>query len=115
MTVEFMDVMVNWFKVIMYSDNYNPIDHSHVGDEEGLWENEKVFKMHSRKLAAEHPLQDLRGESNYHGKKGIKAESPMLLDASTINSRRGFSLTRVIHSMTNAHADIWIIDFNTLT
>src|SRR5687767_15618834 len=49
-----------------------------------------------RKLAAERPLKDIRDEYNYPKKKGIKDECSRLLEASTMKSRRGFAIQRLM-------------------
>src|SRR5437660_1684583 len=61
------------------------------------------------------PLKDIRDESNYPKKKGIKDECSRLLDASTMKSRRGFAIQRLMNAMRQAHADGWFIVFDTLT
>src|SRR5207244_9519239 len=68
-----------------------------------------------RKLAAERPLKDIRDEYNYPKKKGIKDECSRLLEASTMKSRRGFAIQRLMNAMRQAHADGWFIVFYTLT
>src|SRR5262249_60421757 len=66
-----------------------------------------------RKLAAERPLKDIRDEYNYPKKKGIKDECSRLLEASTMKSRRGFAIQRLMNAMRQAHADGWFIVFDT--
>src|SRR5699024_11643376 len=68
-----------------------------------------------RSLAAERPLKDIRDEYNYPKKKGIKDECSRLLEASTMKSRRGFAIQRLMNAMRQAHADGWFIVFDTLT
>src|SRR5207237_1278361 len=64
------------------------------------------------KLAAERPLKDIRDEYNYPKKKGIKDECSRLLEASTMKSRRGFAIQRLMNAMRQAHADGWFIVFD---
>src|SRR5204863_4475483 len=64
---------------------------------------------------AERPLKDIRDEYNYPKKKGIKDECSRLLEASTMKSRRGFAIQRLMNAMRQAHADGWFIVFDTLT
>src|SRR5438093_7713707 len=45
--------------------------------------------------------------SNYPKKKGIKDECSRLLEASTMKSRRGFAIQRLMNAMRQAHADGW--------
>src|SRR5262245_62283687 len=75
---------------------------------------EPLFRS-CRKLAAERPLKDIRDEYNYPKKKGIKDECSRLLEASTMKSRRGFAIQRLMSAMRQAHADGWFIVFDTLT
>src|SRR5207248_9041078 len=75
------------------------------GDEKWFLENEKTVTQFCRKLAAERPLKDIRDEYNYPKKKGIKDECSRLLEASTMKSRRGFAIQRLMNAMRQAHAD----------
>src|SRR5262249_9989169 len=68
-----------------------------------------------RQLAAERPLKDFRGEYNFPKKKGNKDGCSRLLEASTMKSRRGFAIQRLMNAMRQAHADGWFIVFDTLT
>src|SRR5436189_5475957 len=77
-------------------------------------ENEKTVTQFCRKLAAERPLKDIRDEYNYPKKKGIKDECSRLLEASTMKSRRGLAIQRLMNAMRQAHADGWFIVFDTL-
>src|SRR5207302_6440044 len=65
-------------------------------DEKWFLENEKTVTQFCRKLAAERPLKDIRDEYNYPKKKGIKDECSRLLEASTMKSRRGFAIQRLM-------------------
>src|SRR5437660_9723566 len=87
------------------------IDHRPEGDEKWFLENEKTVTQFCRKLAAERPLKDIRDEYNYPKKKGIKDECSRLLEASTMKSRRGFAIQRLMNAMRQAHADGWFIVF----
>src|SRR5437588_9227842 len=78
---------------------------SDLGDEKWFLENEKTVTQFCRKLAAERPLKDIRDEYNYPKKKGIKDECSRLLEASTMKSRRGFAIQRLMNAMRQAHAD----------
>src|SRR5205823_588312 len=73
---------------------------------------EKTVTQFCRKLAAERPLKDIRDEYNYPKKKGIKDECSRLLEASTMKSRRGFAIQRLMNAMRQAHADGWFIVFD---
>src|SRR5438874_12847255 len=75
----------------------NTIDHRPEGDEKWFLENEKAVTQFCRKLAAERPLKDIRDEYNYPKKKGIKDECSRLLEASTMKSRRGFAIQRLMN------------------
>src|SRR5258708_3009676 len=96
-------------------DINNSIDHRTEGVEKWFLENEKTVTQFCRKLAAERPLKDIRDEYNYPKKKGIKDECSRLLEASTMKSRRGFAIQRLMNAMRQAHADGWFIVFDTLT
>src|SRR5205814_8589688 len=65
--------------------------------EKWFLENEKTVTQFCRKLAAERPLKDIRDEYNYPKKKGIKDECSRLLEASTMKSRRGFAIQRLMN------------------
>src|SRR5947208_14688375 len=60
-------------------------------------------------------LHDALPIYNYPKKKGIKDECSRLLEASTMKSRRGFAIQRLMNAMRQAHADGWFIVFDTLT
>src|SRR5688572_32984811 len=79
-----------------------PIYHRPEGDEKWFLENEKTVTQFCRKLAAERPLKDIRDEYNYPKKKGIKDECSRLLEASTMKSRRGFAIQRLMNAMRQA-------------
>src|SRR5258708_31757033 len=64
-----------------------------------LFRSEKTVTQFCRKLAAERPLKDIRDEYNYPKKKGIKDECSRLLEASTMKSRRGFAIQRLMNAM----------------
>src|SRR5882724_2680430 len=101
--------------VLPQLDINNTIEHRPEGDEKWFLENEKTVTQFCRKLAAERPLKDIRDEYNYPKKKGIKDECSRLLEASTMKSRRGFAIQRLMNAMRQAHADGWFIVFDTLT
>src|SRR5438552_8180478 len=86
---------------------YTTLFRSPEGDEKWFLENEKTVTQFCRKLAAERPLKDIRDEYNYPKKKGIKDECSRLLEASTMKSRRGFAIQRLMNAMRQAHADGW--------
>src|SRR5690625_6741039 len=66
-------------------------------------------------MAVERSLNVIRYEYNYPKKKGMKDECSRLLEASTMKSRRGFAIQRLMNAMRQAHADGWFIVFDTLT
>src|SRR5260370_35896831 len=45
----------------------------------------------------------------------FRSECSRLLEASTMKSRRGFAIQRLMNAMRQAHADGWFIVFDTLT
>src|SRR5437660_2908078 len=50
------------------------------------------------------PYTTLFRSYNYPKKKGIKDECSRLLEASTMKSRRGFAIQRLMNAMRQAHA-----------
>src|SRR5205807_8830453 len=62
-----------------------------------------------------HSFPTRRSSDLYPKKKGIKDECSRLLEASTMKSRRGFAIQRLMNAMRQAHADGWFIVFDTLT
>src|SRR5262245_55959589 len=113
--LKLMDELAQCYNVLPQLDINNTIDHRPEGDEKWFLENEKTVTQFCRKLAAERPLKDIRDEYNYPKKKGIKDECSRLLEASTMKSRRGFAIQRLMNAMRQAHADGWFIVFDTLT
>src|SRR5690606_17901586 len=103
------------YSVLPRPDFNNTIAHRAEGDEKWFLENEKTVTQFCRKLAAERPLKDIRDEDNFPKEKGIKDECSRLLEASTMKSRRGFAIQRLMNAMRQAHADGWFIVFDTLT
>src|SRR5258708_24107583 len=91
-----MDEVAQCYNVPHQVDMNNAIDHRPEGDEKWYLENEKTVTQFCRKLAAESPLKDIRDEYNYPKKKGIKDECSRLLEASTMKSRSGFAIQRLI-------------------
>src|SRR5256885_626695 len=87
-----MDELAQCYNVLPQLDINNTIDHRPEGDEQWILENEKTVTQYCRKLAAERALKDIRDEYNYPRKKGIKDECSRLLEASTMKSRKGFSI-----------------------
>src|SRR5438270_13396581 len=94
-----MDELAPCYNVLHQLDINNTIDNRPEGDEKWFLENEKTVTQFCRKLAAERPLQDIRDEYNYPKKTGIKAECSRLLEASTMKSRRGFAIQRLMNAM----------------
>src|SRR5215475_8773656 len=102
-TEKLMDELAQCYTVLPQIDINNTIDHRPEGDERWFLENEKTVTQFCRKLAADRPLKD------------IKDECSRLLEASTMKSRRGFAIQRLMNAMRQAHADGWFIVFDTLT
>src|SRR5437879_6302553 len=103
-TEKLVDELAQCYNVLPQLDINNTIDHRPEGDEKWFLENEKTVTQFCRKLAAERPLKDIRDEYNYPKKKGIKDECSRLLEASTMKSRRGFAIQRLMNAMRQAHA-----------
>src|SRR3989454_10614728 len=110
-----MDELAQCYNVLPQLDINDTIDHRPEGDEKWFLENEKTVTQIGRKLAAERPLKYIRDEHNYPKKKGIKDECSRLLEASTMKSRKGFAIQRLMNAMRQAPADGWVIVFDTLT
>src|SRR5437763_13840448 len=113
-TEKLLDELAQCYNVRPQLDINNTIDPRPEGDEKWLIENEKTVTQFCRKLAAERPLKDIRDEYNYATKKGIKDECPRLLEASTMKSRRGFAIQRLMHANRQPHAAPWSIAFDPL-
>src|SRR4051794_8134180 len=110
-----MDELAQCYNVLPQHDINNTVDHRHAGEEYCRIEIEETFTPFASKEAAERLLKDIRDEYNYPKKKGIKDECSRLLEASTMKSRRGFAIQRLMNAMRQAHADGWFIVFDTLT
>src|SRR2546421_12766061 len=79
LTEKLMDELAQCYNVLLQLDINNTIDHSPEGDEKWHLENETTVTQFCRKLAAERALKDIRDESNYPTKKGIKDARSRLL------------------------------------
>src|SRR5207237_10131432 len=110
-----MDELAQCYNVLPQLDINNTIDHRPEGDEKWFLENEKTVTQFCRKLTAERPLKDIRDEYNYPKKKGIKHECSRLLEASTMKSRRGFTIQRLLNAVRQPHAAACIAVFDSLT
>src|SRR2546430_6007100 len=110
-----MNELAQCYNVLPQLDINNTLDHRSEGEEKWFLENETTVTQFCRKLAAEGPLQDIRDEYNYPKKKGIKVECSRLLEASTMKSRRGFVIQRLLNAMRQHHAHGWLIVVATLT
>src|SRR5688500_20388363 len=106
-----MDEFAPCYNVLPRLGIHNPIGHRPEGDRKWFLENEQTVTQFCRKLAAERPLKDIRDEYNYPKKNGIKDECSRLLEASTMKSRRGFAIQRLMNAMRPDHADGWSIRF----
>src|SRR5439155_20680691 len=89
--------------VLIQVDINNIIDQRPEGDEKWFLENEKTVTQFCRKRAAERHLKDIRDEYNYPTKKGIKDDCSRLLETSTMKSRRGFAIHRLMNAMRQTH------------
>src|SRR5690606_13583158 len=97
-TDKLMVELAQCYNVPHHLDINITIDHRPEGDEKWFLENEKSATQFCRKLAAERTLKDIRDEYNYPKKKGIKDECSRLLEASTMKSRRGFAIQRLMNA-----------------
>src|SRR5262249_60332300 len=103
------------YNVITQLELTKPMDQRPEGDEKWFLENEETGTQFCRKLAAARPRKDIRDEYNYPKQKGIKDECSRLLGASTMKSRRGFAIQRLMNAMRLAHAHGWFLVFSPLT
>src|SRR5438270_801000 len=110
-----MDGSVPCYDGLPRADTNNAMAHRAAGDAHWFLGYAQTVTQCCRKLADERPLKDIRDEYNYPKKKGIKDECSRLLEASTMKSRRGFAIQRLMNAMRQAHADGWFIVFDTLT
>src|SRR5438552_18940827 len=109
-----MDELAQCYNVLPQLDINNTIDHRPEGDEKWFLEIEKTVTQFCCKLAAERPLKDIRDEYNYPKKKGIKDECSSLLEASSMISRTGFAIPRLMTAIEPAPADGWFCVFEIL-
>src|SRR5665809_111437 len=114
-TEKLMDELAQCYNVLPQLDMDNSIDLRREWDEKWFVENEKTVSQFCRKLAAERPLKDIRDEYNYPKKKGIKDECSSLLEASTMTSRKGFAIQRLMNAMRQAHTDGQFLIFHNNT
>src|SRR5690625_3635904 len=114
-TEKLMDELAQCYNVQPPLYIHHTKDNRPEGDENCFLENEKTVTQFCRKLAAERPLKDIRDEYNYPKKKGIKDERSRLLEASTMKSRRGFAIQRLMNAVRHAHAVGWFIVSDTIT
>src|SRR5262249_17530350 len=114
-TEKLVDELAQSYNVMPQLDINNTIDNRSEADEKWFLENKQTVTHLCRKLTAERLLKDIPDEYNYPKKKGIKDECSRLLEASTMKSRRGFAIQRLMNAMRQAHADGWFIVFDTLT
>src|SRR5258708_36304031 len=113
-TEKLMDELAQCYNVLLQQDRNNTIDRRPEGDEKWFLENEKTVTQFCRKLAAERHRKDIRDEYNYPKKKGIKDECSRWLEGSTMRSRRGLAIQRLMNAMLQAHADGRFIVFYAL-
>src|SRR2546428_12106978 len=109
-----MDELAQCYNLVPQVDINDRIDRRTEGDKKWLLENEKTVTQFCRKLAGVRPLKDIRDEYNNPKKKGIKEECSRLLEASTMKSRRGFAIQRLMNAMRQGHADGWFVVCDTL-
>src|SRR5699024_7846855 len=98
-TEKLMDDLVHCYNVLSQLNINNTLHYRHEGDEKLFLENEKTVTKFCRKLAAARHLKNMRDKYNYPKKKGIKDECSRLLEASTMKSRRGFAIQRLMNAM----------------
>src|SRR5262249_45797863 len=110
-TEKLMDELAQCYNVLPQLDINNTIDHRPEGDEKWFLENEKTVTQFCRKLAAEHPLKDIRDENNYPKKKGIKNEFSRLREDTNKKTRKDFAIHRLINARRKVLIDVWFTVF----
>src|SRR5699024_6368613 len=104
-TEKVMDELAQCYNVLPQLDINNTIDLRCEGYEKWFLENDNTVTQFCRKLASERTLYDIIDEYNYPKKKSIKDECLRLLEASTMNSSRGFAIQRLMIAMRQARVD----------
>src|SRR5260221_436214 len=85
------------------------------GDKKRFLENEMRLRRFARNLVPKGHLKMLRERYNSPKKKCIKDECSRLLEASTMKSRRGFAIQRLMNAMRQVHEEEYCIRFDCVT
>ncbi|AUG88354.1 gpA [Escherichia phage EMCL318] len=103
------------YNVLGQLDINNTIDHKPIGNAKWDLMYEKPVYKHWYELVSKRPLKSIREDYNYAKAKGTKDECSKILEESTMKSRRGFTVQRLMNAMRTAHTDGWYVVFDTLT
>ncbi|ACY07186.1 A [Escherichia phage G4] len=103
------------YDVLGQLDINNTIDHKPLGNDHWNLLYEKPVYKHWYQLVSNRPLKDIRADYNYAKAKGVKDECSKILEESTMKSRRGFIVQRLMNAMRTAHSQGWYVVFDTLT
>ena len=109
------DELQECYDVLGQLDINNTIDHIPKGNAHWSMLYEKPVNIHWLQLVSKRPLKHIRADYNYAKAKGIKDECSKMLEESTMKSRRGFTVQRLMNAMRQAHSDGWYVVFDTLT
>lgn len=113
--LKIVDELQECYDVLGQLDINNTIDHTTKGNVHWSMLYDKPVNTHWSQLVSKRPLKDIRADYNYAKAKGIKDECSKMLEESTMKSRRGFTVQRLMNAMRQAHTDGWYVVFDTLT
>lgn len=113
--LQIVDELQECYDVLGQLDINNTIDHTPKGNAHWSMLYDKPVNTHWSQLVSKRPLKDIRADYNYAKAKGIKDECSKILEESTMKSRRGFTVQRLMNAMRTAHTEGWYVVFDTLT
>ena len=113
--IKIADELQECYDVLGQLDINNTIDHTPKGNTHWSMLYDKPVNTHWSQLVSKRPLKYIRADYNYAKAKGIKDECSKILEESTMKSRRGFTVQRLMNAMRQAHTDGWYVVFDTLT
>lgn len=113
--ISLIEEMQEIYDVLGQLDINNTIDHKPIGNAHWNLLYEKPVYKHWYELVSKRPLKSIRDDYNYAKAKGIKDECSKILEESTMKSRRGFTVQRLMNAMRTAHTEGWYVVFDTLT
>ena len=113
--LKIVDELQECYDVLGQLDINNTIDHIPTGNAHWSMLYDKPVSIHWSQLVSKRPLKDIRADYNYAKAQGIKDECSKILEESTMKSRRGFTVQRLMNAMSTAHSEGWYVVFDTLT